>query len=109
MFKPLPDGFTIKKSDIQGLGLFATKKFKKGVIGVGWVKHKHFPNGYVRTPLGGFVNHSDAPNCKKMVHNGVGVIWLEAIRDINRNEEVTVKYSFYKLGESNGRIQKALG
>ena len=27
MYKPLPDGLTIKESDVQGLGLFATKNF----------------------------------------------------------------------------------
>ena len=97
-YKPLPDGFTIAKSNIQGLGLFTTKKLKKGIIGVGWVKHDHFPDNYVRTPLGGFVNHSETPNCTKMVHDGAGVIWLEALHDINSKEEITVKYSFYKLG-----------
>ena len=97
-YKPLPDGFTIEKSNIQGLGLFTTKKFKKGLIGVGWVKHDHFPDNYVRTPLGGFVNHSETPNCTKMVHDGAGVIWLEALHDINSKEEITVNYSFYKLG-----------
>jgi len=96
-YKPLPDGFTIKESNIQGLGLFATKKIKKGLIGIGWVKYGNFPDGYVRTPLGGFVNHSDEPNCDKMVHDSVGIMWLEAIRDISPNEEITVKYSLYKI------------
>ena len=27
MYKPLPDGLTIKNSDVQGLGLFATQDF----------------------------------------------------------------------------------
>ena len=27
MYKPLPDGLTIAKSNVQGLGLFATKDF----------------------------------------------------------------------------------
>ena len=96
-YKPLPDGFTIKKSNINGLGLFTTKTVKKGIIGVGWVHHEQFPNGYVRTPLGGFVNHSDNPNCTKMVHNEIGVVWLEAIKDIDPNEELTLKYSLYEV------------
>ena len=29
MYKPLPDGITIKYSKIQGLGLYATKDFPK--------------------------------------------------------------------------------
>ena len=96
-YQPLPDGFTIKESSIQGLGLFTTKKIKKGLIGVGWVKNGNFTDGYVRTPLGGFVNHSDEPNCNKMVHDSVGIMWLEAIRDINPNEEITLEYSLYKI------------
>lgn len=96
-YKPLPDGFTIKKSNINGLGLFTTKTVKKGIIGVGWVSHEQFPNGYIRTPLGGFVNHSDKPNCTKMVHNEIGVVWLQAIKDIDPNEELTLKYSLYEV------------
>ena len=29
MYKPLPDGITIKYSKIQGLGLYATENIKK--------------------------------------------------------------------------------
>ena len=96
-YRPLPEGLTIRESEIQGLGLFSTQKIKKGVIGIGWVKNEYFPNGYVRTPLGGFVNHSDDPNCTKMVHDGAGVVWLEALRDIEPEEELTTKYSFYRI------------
>ena len=32
MYKPLPDGLTIKESDVQGLGLFATKEFDADVV-----------------------------------------------------------------------------
>ena len=28
MYRPLPDGLTIKESNVQGLGLFATKDFE---------------------------------------------------------------------------------
>ena len=38
MYKPLPDGLTIKKSDVQGLGLFATKDFEAEVV-LGIVPH----------------------------------------------------------------------
>ena len=31
MYRPLPDGLTIKDSDVQGLGLFATKDFEADV------------------------------------------------------------------------------
>ena len=32
MYRPLPDGLTIKESDVQGLGLFATKDFEADVV-----------------------------------------------------------------------------
>ena len=101
MYRPLPKELTIKESDIQGLGLFAVEKIRPGVIGIGWVKHDDhvFRNGYVRTPLGGFVNHSDDPNCEKQVHESVGLIWLKAIRNIEPGEELTITYTLYAIGD----------
>ena len=52
MYRPLPDGITIKNSNVQGLGLFATKDFDVDVIlGVIHIKNKNFPHGYIRTAL----------------------------------------------------------
>ena len=96
-YKPLPDSLTIKKSDIDGLGLFALEEIRSGVLGIGWVKQDIFPDGYIRTPLGGFINHSDDPNCHKINHDDVGVMWLVATRDIKVGEELTVKYTFYHV------------
>jgi len=101
MYRPLPKELTIKESDIQGLGLFAVEKIKSGIIGIGWVKHDDhvFRNGYVRTPLGGFINHSDNPNCEKQVHESVGLIWLKAMRNIESGEELTITYTLYAIGD----------
>jgi SET domain-containing protein len=101
MYRPLPKELTIKESDIQGLGLFAVEEIRSGVIGIGWVKHDDhvFRNGYVRTPLGGFVNHSDNPNCEKQVHESVGLIWLKAMRNIEPGEELTITYTLYAIGD----------
>jgi len=96
-YKPLPSGLTVKNSSIQGLGLFATIKIESGIIGIGWIKYDHFPDGHIRTPLGGFINHSDTPNCEKLDHDSLGIIWLKAIRTISSGEELTVKYSFYQV------------
>ena len=96
-YKPLPDSLTIKKSDIDGLGLFAVEDIRSGVLGIGWVKQDIFPDGYIRTPLGGFINHSDDPNCHKINHEDVGVMWLVATRDIKVGEELTVRYTFYHV------------
>ena len=96
-YKPLPASLTIKKSNIQGLGLFATTDIREGVLGIGWVKQDHFPDGFLRTPMGGFINHSETPNCEKLMHEEVEVMWLKATRDIKEGEELTVEYTLYHL------------
>ena len=50
MYKPLPDGLTIKESNVQGLGLFATRDFDSEVVlGIVHVLNKNFPHGSIRT------------------------------------------------------------
>ena len=68
MYRPLPDGLTIKNSPIEGLGLFATINIKKNTfIGVTHIRDEQFENKYIRTPLGGFYNHSNDPTVIRMV------------------------------------------
>jgi len=68
MYKPLPKCLTIKKSPIEGLGLYATANIKaNSFIGLTHIQNKDFENGYVRTPLGGFYNHSNEPNVRRVV------------------------------------------
>ena len=68
MYRPLPDGLTIKNSPIEGLGLFATKNIKKNTfVGVTHVRDEQFENKYIRTPIGGFYNHSNQPTVIRMV------------------------------------------
>ena len=68
MYKPLPNCLTIKKSPIEGLGLYAMKNIKANCfIGLTHIKDKNFENGYIRTPLGGFYNHSNEPNIRRVV------------------------------------------
>ena len=68
MYKPLPKQLTIKNSPIEGLGLYAKEDIKKNVfIGVTHVRDEQFENKYIRTPLGGFYNHSNNPNIIRMV------------------------------------------
>ena len=68
MYKPLPNSLTIKKSPIEGLGLYATENIKSNsFIGITHIRDKNFENGYIRTPLGGFYNHSNKPNVIRMV------------------------------------------
>ena len=113
-YKPLPDNLTIKKSDIDGLGLFAVEEIRSGVIGIGWVKQDIFPDGYIRTPLGGFINHSNEPNCIKVKprlklfprhwptlkeDEEVSSIAIRTKRDIKEGEELTVFYTLYKIDQ----------
>ena len=63
MYKPLPDSLTIKQSGINGLGLFAQEGIAQGKnLGMTHIK---LNGNMVRTPLGGFINHSDTPNTVK--------------------------------------------
>ena len=68
MYRPLPKELTIKNSKIEGLGLFATVKIKKNsFIGLTHIRDEMFEGKYIRTPLGGFYNHSRESNIMKMV------------------------------------------
>ena len=68
MYRPLPNGLTIKNSPIEGLGLFATVDIKNNTfIGVTHIRDEQFENKYIRTPIGGFYNHSNEPTVIRMV------------------------------------------
>ena len=98
MYKPLPDSITIKESPIEGLGLFATEKIKAhALIGVTHHPRKESEDGYIRTPLGGFGNHSDDPNCFKLLMEKSGDWWIGASKDIMAGEEITWSYTLYKI------------
>ena len=90
-YRPLPDSLTIKPSSIDGLGLFATQTIPKN-IDLGMI---HFSYGelIIRTPLGGFINHSLTPNCKKL---DLEDEWhLKTIKEIKKGQELTLKYTLY--------------
>ena len=99
MYSPLPDGLTIKESNVQGLGLFATKDFDADIVlGIVHIQNKNFPHGYIRTALGAFYNHSEDPNCVnvKGFWHQLPVCYLKTIRTIKAGEELTAKYTLYK-------------
>jgi len=100
-YKPLPKGLRIEKSKIQGFGLFTLLFLKQG-INLG-ISHFKIKDELIRTPLGGFVNHSDDPNCiKTKLHTDNYIKYnLVTIKDITGGEELTVKYTFYNMS-SNG-------
>ena len=93
-YRPLPWGLTIKKSKIEGLGLHAQDEFPAGevfgethVFSVSSTRRE-----WVRTPLGGFINHSESPNC--FISTNTEKRILHSIKPIKKGEEITVYYRF---------------
>ena len=101
MYRPLPKEVTIKKSTIQGLGIFAVEDIEEGhVFGISHVSDYRFENGFIRTPLGGFINHSEEPNCRLGVSppkTDYDCLTLISIKHIPKGTEITTKYSLYEL------------
>ena len=100
-YRPLPKWVTIKDSEIEGLGLFAVEDIEEGyVFGVSHITDTRFQDGYVRTPLGGFINHSENPNTTlEPVEKNGNMKVLVATKDISNGDEITTKYTLYKLKE----------
>ncbi len=106
MYKPLPDSLTIKTSKVNGLGLFAKETIPQATnLGMTHIK---IGNRILRTPLGGFINHANDPNCVKVEllmtnHDDPDLKFdykkwnLVTIKDIQQGEELTLKYTFYDL------------
>ena len=108
MYKPLPKQLTIKESPIEGLGLYAKEDIKKdSFIGVTHVRDEQFENKYIRTPIGGFYNHSNEPNVLRMVSDTLPKLNFGDIVDPKKNirEEKNNKKSleeaFYHLQEKS--------
>ena len=86
MYRPLPDGLTIKNSPIEGLGLFTNVDIKKNTfIGVTHIRDEQFENKYIRTPLGGFYNHSNNPTVMRMVSDSLPTLKFGDLIDPNAN------------------------
>ena len=100
MYRPLPKGLVVKESFIEGLGLFTIKNLSANTkLGISHVKDKRFEDNYIRTPLGGFVNHSDIPNCE--FYKDGDYIMLRTIRHINDGNELTAEYWLYDVEKDN--------
>ena len=99
-YRPLPDYLTIKKSNIDGLGLFATENIRAGkTLGVShYVNKRDKHAGIIRTPLGGFINHSETPNLIKKIKSNADFIEIKVktLRKIVAGEELTLKYDWYE-------------
>ena len=106
MYKPLPKNLTLGESEIHDIGLFAKEKLVEGTnLGM---SHVELGKLILRTQRGGFINHSDTPNCvkvKAVTRQRVNPLYdhdftkwdLVTIKDIEVGEELTVKYTFYSI------------
>ena len=109
MYKPLPSGLIIKDSDIQGQGVFTTRDLHVGcnlgeshyridTSGVESINQEENKNLFIRTPLGGFINHSEEPNCHRSqirIKPGFDKWIITVIKNITAGEELTLKYTMY--------------
>ena len=101
MYRPLPESLTIKQSKVNGLGLFAAQEIKQATnLGM---SHMKMRDNIFRTPLGGFINHANEPNCAKVEllmkdDSQDYKKWnLVTLKDIKKGEELTVRYTFYNI------------
>ena len=95
-YHPLSSGLMVADSGISGQGLFTTRRLVMGTeLGI---SHYRIDGQMIRTPLGGFINHADEPNC---VRNQIRIRprfdkWnLIVIEDIEEGCELTLKYKMY--------------
>ena len=80
------------------MGLFANDNLSANTeLGISHIKDNRFENDYIRTPLGGFVNHSTTPNCEFYIDDNY--IKLRTIRHINEGNELTAEYWLYDTKE----------
>lgn len=104
-YRPLPSSLRLGFSKIHDLGVFAKEKIERGTnLGMSHVK---IGTQLIRTPLGGFLNHSEKPNCHKTKLRYTNqddpkikfdyVAWnLVVLEDIKEGEELTITYEWYK-------------
>ena len=101
-YKPLPDSLHIGESKIHGQGLIAKENISEGTdLGV---SHYRKNDHLIRTPLGGFINHSEEPNItrKQITIEPYWDKWtVTTTKDIKKDEELTLKYTMYKVDNAN--------
>src|ERR1051325_5088283 len=116
--------FVIRRSPIQGLGAFATRRIPRGTTLIEYAGERltpeqsdaRYPDNFderhhtflfaiddsvvIDAAVNGndarFINHSCDPNCDAVIEDGR--IWIETTRDIERGEELAYD-SAYELEE----------
>ena len=91
MYRPIPEFLIVDRSYIEGRGIITLRKLAKGMqLGLSHIYDEDFPDNLIRTPLGGFINHSDKPNCQ-LIRLG-RFLFVEVLKDIEPDTEITLKY-----------------
>lgn len=105
----VPEGVRVGRS-YAGLGLFATRPYKKGEKVIEYVGNeiseeeaytsrskylfevtkKRTIDGRPRINIAGYINHSCRPNCEPEVRKGR--VFIEAIKNIKEGEEFSYDY-----------------
>ena len=93
MYQALPSRLHVKDSPIAGQGIFALEDIPAGFF-LG-MSHIIVDEVIYRTPLGGFINHSDQPNCVKWSEDDK--YFVKTLRKIQKGEELFLCYTFYKV------------
>jgi hypothetical protein len=108
-YRPLPNGLYIGASSIEGQGVYSSRALAKGCQ-LGETHYRIATNDnpsmhmeenktiLIRTPLGGFINHSDKPNCHRSqvrIKPGFDKWIITVIEDVNPGDELTLKYTMY--------------
>lgn len=104
-----PEGLRVGRSS-AGLGLFATRPFKKGERVIEYfgreiskeeeyssnskylfeINSRKTIDGTTRDNFARYINYSCKPNCEPhIVH---GKVWIDAIKNIKKNEELSYDY-----------------
>jgi len=97
-YNPLPEYLAIGPSQIHGAGILATEDIPGEVVmGISHVYDPNFQHSWIRTPLGGFINHSDKPNCELIEDDDSDYKKLKTTKKIEQGEELTLKYSLYDI------------
>ena len=97
-YNPLPEYLTIGPSEIHGAGILAKEDIPgEVVIGISHVYDPNFQHDYIRTPLGGFINHSDKPNCELIEDENDDYKKIKTLKKIESGKELTLKYSLYGI------------
>ena len=92
-YQALPKELHVKNSPVAGQGIFAKEDISAGThLGM---SHLVIDDIIYRMPLGGFINHSDTPNCLKYYEDGF--YFIQTKTKIKAGDELFLKYSFYKV------------